>query len=145
MIETGRLPVLRELAELADMAREGDEVYLRYSHGPDADAEQVSRDYESGLAMPGLSVTRLAPPPWWTRPVPDWVARQVCKYAQLGEDDRGAWVLTGRTVGYGPDHEPLLADARPLAVLSDGLIEQARRHYHDRFDVGRDSRANGSS
>lgn len=34
---------------------------------------------------------------------------------------------------------------RPLAVLSDGLVEQARRHYHERFDVGRDSRGNGGS
>jgi hypothetical protein len=49
-------------------------------------------------------------------------------------------VLTGRKVGLGPDQEPLLADPRPLAVLSDSVLEQARRHYHERFDVGRDSR-----
>jgi hypothetical protein len=49
-------------------------------------------------------------------------------------------VLTGREVGLGPDQEPLLAGPCPLAVLSDALVEQARRHYHERFDVGRDSR-----
>jgi len=25
-------------------------------------------------------------------------------------------------------------------MLSDGVLEQTRRHYHDRFDGGRDSR-----
>ena len=66
----------------------------------------------------------------------------MCKYVQLadGERDRHAWVLTGREVGLGPDQEPLLADPCPLAVLSDALVVQARRHYHERFDVGRDSR-----
>jgi hypothetical protein len=48
-------------------------------------------------------------------------------------------VLTGQTIGLVPDREPL-ADPRPLAVLSDAVLEQARRHYHERFDVGRDSR-----
>lgn len=32
-------------------------VYLRYSHGPDADSDGTpSRDYESGSQLPGLSV-----------------------------------------------------------------------------------------
>jgi hypothetical protein len=136
------LPVLGQLAELAELAcGEGDR-YLRYSRGPDADAEQASRDYESGLALPGLSVIALTPPSWWSRPVPDWVARQVCKYVHLarGEPDRYAWVLTGRMVGRGPDQEPLVADPRPLAVLSVAVLDQASQHYHERFDVGKDSR-----
>ena len=134
--------MIGQLGELAELACDGRQVYLRYSRGPEADAHQASRDYESGLELPGLSVIPLAPPAWWSRPVPDWLARQVCKYVQLadGERDRHAWVLTGREVGLGPDQEPLLADPRPLAVLSDALLEQARRHYHERFDVGRDSR-----
>jgi len=63
----------------------------------------------------------LTPPGWWRRPVADWLARQVCKYAQLGEGDadRCASILTGREVGRGPDHEPLLADPHPLAILSE--------------------------
>jgi Family of unknown function (DUF6098) len=134
--------VIRQLGELTELVCDGRQVYLRYSLGPEADAHQVSRDYESGLELPGLSVIPLAPPAWWSRPVPDWLARQVCKYVQLAdsEQDRHAWVLTGQTVGLGPDQEPLLADPRPLAVLSDAVLEQARRHYHERFDVGRDSR-----
>lgn len=139
---TERLPVIRRLSDLAEMADDSEQVYLRYSLGPDADTQRASRDYESGLSMPGLSVVPLGPPAWWTRPVADWLARQVCKYAQLteGNPPRCAWVLTGRTVGQGPDQEPLVADYRPLAILSDVLVEQARRHYRERFDVGRDSR-----
>jgi hypothetical protein len=39
-----------------------DTVYLRYSHGPDADSDGApSRDYESGVQLPGLSVTTLTP------------------------------------------------------------------------------------
>jgi hypothetical protein len=134
--------VIRDLGELADMACNGADAYLRYSRGWEADAHHTSRDYESGLELPGLSVIPLAPPAWWRRPVPDWVARQVCKYIQLTEDDRSkfGWVLTGRVVGRGPDSEPLVAAARPLAVLSEDVVEQARRHYHEHFDVGRDSR-----
>jgi len=135
------LPVIRGLDELTGIAVGGHAAYLRYSRGPEADARQASRDYESGLELPGLSVVTLAPPDWWRRPAADWLARQVCKYAQLGEGETGryAWILTGRVVGRGPDDEPLVADPKPLAIVSDGLVNQARSHYHDRFEVGRDS------
>jgi hypothetical protein len=126
---------------LADVVRARGELYLRYSHGPTADAGEESRDYESGLRLPGLSVVPLAPPEWWTRPIEDWLARQIRKYAELGERGRGryAWILTGEVSGIGPDHEPLVVDVRPLAVLSDSVLCQACRRYHDRFEVGRDS------
>ena len=137
-----RLPIIRQLDQLAEIARGTGETYLRYSMGPDADAHQTSCDYESGLELPGLSAVPLTPPRWWCRPVADWLARQVCKYAQLGDADadRCAWIFTGRQVARGPDHEPLVADPRPLAILSESLVDQARRHYHERFEVGRDSR-----
>jgi hypothetical protein len=40
-----------------------------------------------------------------------------------------------------PGHEPLLADPQPFAVLSDTVLEEARRRYHERFDLGADSRS----
>ena len=137
-----RLPVISQLDELAGIARADGDRYLRYSKGPEADAHQTSRDYESGLELPGLSVVPLTPPRWWQRPDVDWLARQICKYAHLGEEgsDRCAWILAGREVARGPDHEPLVADPRPLAILSETLVKQARQHYHERFEVGRDSR-----
>jgi Family of unknown function (DUF6098) len=135
-----RLPVLHELGQLAQLVAEREATYLRYSRGPAADAHQTSRDYESGLELPGLSVVPLAPPDWWHRPAADWLARQVCKYVRLaGGTGRCGWVLTGRVVGSGPDHEPLVAGAKPLAMLSEHLVEQARQYYHERFEVGRDS------
>ncbi|WP_067964285.1 DUF6098 family protein [Nocardiopsis trehalosi] len=135
------LPHLTSFAELVALVGARDRLYLRYSHGPEADADTVSRDYESGLELPGLSSTVLDPEPWWTRPLDDWLARQVRKYAQLGEadEDRFAWVLTGRVVARGPDHEPLLVDARPVARLDDAVVRQAREIYEERFDVGRGS------
>jgi Family of unknown function (DUF6098) len=138
-----RLPVIHELGQLADVACGDGEKYLRYSAGPDADGQQTSRDYESGLTLPGLSVVPLTPPCWWGRPTVDWLARQISKYAHLGgeESDRCAWVLAGREVARGPDDEPLVADPRPLAILSTSVVEQARQHYHERFEVGRDSRS----
>jgi hypothetical protein len=137
-----RLPIIHGLDQLAEIACGGG-AYLRHSLGPETDAHQTSRDYESGLELPGLSVVPLTPPDWWHRPVSDWLARQICKYAQLGEGDAGrcAWVLAGRVVGYGPDHEPLVADPKPLAMLSPGVVDEARSHYNERFEVGRDSRA----
>jgi uncharacterized protein DUF6098 len=131
------------LAELAAIVREHGEIYLRHSLGPAADAHETSRDYESGLALPGLSAVPLAPPRWWSRPPQDWLARQIRKYARLAErgDGRYAWVLTGRVAGFGPDHEPLIAGVRPLARLADAALEEAQRRYHRRFEVGRDSLA----
>ena len=138
-----RLPVIGQLHELAAIACGGRDTYLRYSLGPEADARQTSRDYESGLDLPGLSVVPLTPPGWWRRPVTDWLARQICKYAQLGEgdSDRCAWILIGREVGRGPDHEPLVADPEPLAILEGSLVERARSHYLEHFEVGHDSRS----
>ncbi len=116
-------------------------VYLRYSHGPDADTGGApSRDYESGAQLPGLSVTILTPEPWWNRPSADWIARRVCKYAELGEDDRRPWLLVGVVVGRGPDHEPLIGEFQPLGWIDTAVVEQARDHYYSRLDVGRSSR-----
>lgn len=118
------------------------QVYLRYSRGPAADlAKGYSRDYESGLPLPGLSVTTLLPERWWTRPTRDWVARRICKYAELAEEDRFPWVLSGTRVGVGPDHEPIVRLDAPIAVVSRPALVEAAQWYHDRFDVARDSRS----
>ena len=137
-----QVPVVRRLDELAELVTRGPQPYLRYSHGPEADARESSRDYESGLELPGLSVVPLVPPRWWHRPARDWVARQICKYAQLaeGDDGRRAWLLTGQVVDSGPDHEPLVASPRPVAFLDEEVLREARRVYHERFEVGADSR-----
>jgi len=133
------LPVLETLSELCDHAGSG--VYVRFSHGPDRDRSETSHDYESGLDLPGLSVNPLQPEAWWTRPVEEWLARQICNYVHLRDEseDRRAWVLTGRVVSRGPDNEPLVADAEPIAWLSDDLIREAKKLYEERFDVAEDS------
>ena len=135
------IPTLRTLDELVAQMNGGGELYVRYSEGPEKDQGRESRDYESGLDLPGLSVNQLAPESWWTRPLEEWLARQLCQYAHLSQadDDRHAWILRGRVVGRGPDNEPLVADVTPVAELSADLIDQARKVYEERFDVGRDS------
>lgn len=139
-VVAGGLPRLVSLAELEGLVRgASEELFLRWSHGPDADTG-TSIDYESGLEMPGLSVTVLDAPPWWRRPRRDWLARQIHKYAHLGADsDRFGWVLSGREVGRGVDHEPLLAEVKPFARLDDRLVAEAARLYESRFHTGRDS------
>lgn len=134
------IPLITSLDQLADLATDP-LLYLRYSKGPAADAEDgPSRDYEANVTLPGLSATTLSPEPWWRRPVKDWVARRVCKYSELAEEDgRFAWLLTGRMVGRGPDHEPLLVDVRPHARLSKGVLDEAKRWYEEYFDVDGDS------
>jgi hypothetical protein len=136
-----QLPVIGTLADLTEIVAADPRVYLRHSKGPRADAEEgPSRDYEAHLTLPGLSVTTLSPEPWWQRPVVEWVARRIQKYAELSEEqDRFAWLLTGTEVGRGPDHEPLLTNIRPRARLDRRVLDEAARLYHERFDVGRDS------
>jgi hypothetical protein len=142
---TSGLPSVDSLHDLAALLADRPDVFIRYSKGPDADAaDPKSRDYEADVELPGLSVTTLNPEPWWPRPAIDWVARRVCKYAELAtEDERRPWLLTGRQVGVGPDHEPLVVDVRPLAWIGPRALEEALTHYRRLFDVGQDSRGRG--
>lgn len=135
------IPRLATLGELAGLVERKNGTYVRYSKGPDAD-RSTSRDYESGLDLPGLSANPLTPEKWWTRPLREWLARQLCNYVHLSEeapDDRIAWVLTGPVVARGPDNEPLIDPVTPVAVLDDHVVEEAKSLYKERFDVGRDS------
>lgn len=134
-----RLALLHSLAELADAVRRAPGLHVRYSAGPEADASRTSIDTESGLELPGLSVNPLDPEGWWSRPLEDWLARQLCQYRHLAEQDgdRYAWVLRGRVAGRGPDCEPLLHDVEPVARLDETLLDEAEARYDERFDAGR--------
>lgn len=127
--EVTGVPVLQHLGELDELLDVDLPLYVRFSLGPVADAAEQSVDGESGCVLPGLSVNRLAPEPWWTRPRREWVARQLCQYDHLADGRRRAWVLTGDDVGRGPDSEPLVAHVRPVALLDPPVLEQARELY----------------
>jgi len=82
------LRVIDDWGELVDLVEERPDLMLRFSNGPDADRrDEHSRDYEAGVDLPGLSVTPIGPEPWWTRSTADWVARRLCQYADLGEEE----------------------------------------------------------
>lgn len=130
---------VEDLAGLVELVEADQGLYLRYSKGPEHDLDRTSVDYESDLELPGLSVTVLDAPGWWTRSLTDWLSRQVCKYADLEGNGLRPWVLTGHEVGYGPDHEPLVVDAAPVAWLGEQVMAQAADHYHANFHVGRDA------
>ena len=134
------LPVVQSLEQLCSLV--APDAFVRFSKGPRDDADATSRDYESGLDLPGLSVNPLKPEDWWTRPLDEWLARQICNYVHIAEesdDERRAWVLTGRVTSRGPDNEPLVDDYEPVAWLSDEVLEEAKRLYEQRFDVASDS------
>ncbi|MFG1820674.1 DUF6098 family protein [Kribbella sp. NPDC049174] len=140
-VDVAEPPPLEDLDELVSFVQSHAGVLLRYSQGPRRDAERgPSRDYEAGVDLPGLSVTTVEPEPWWPRPADDWIARRVCKYAELGEkEDRYPWLLTGEVNGHGPDHEPLVIQVRPLARITPKALAQAKALYRQRFDVGQGS------
>lgn len=79
--------------------------------------------------MPGLSFNPLQPESWWTRPLQDWLARQLCQYEHLKEENpkRHAWIARGRCIGRGPDCEPLLTDVEEVAVLDEELLAETQR------------------
>jgi hypothetical protein len=136
-----QLRVVTGLSDVVGLVGIHGTLFLRYSQGPEADSAGPSRDYEANVDLPGLSVTVVSPEPWWPRPVEDWVARRLCKYAELGEESgRFPWLLTGRVVGNGPDHEPLVEDVNPIARVSDTALEEAVEIYNQRFTVGESSR-----
>jgi Family of unknown function (DUF6098) len=132
------LPTLSSLEELVSLAKRPSLLFVRYSSGPEEDRGTKSTDYESGLELPGLSVNPLQPEAWWTRPLEHWIARQLCAYAHLGEDeDKVPWVLSGDVVGRGPDNEPLIGQFEALAYLSSSLVNEARGVYETTFDADR--------
>jgi hypothetical protein len=130
------------LDELTTLVASWPGLHVRWSRGPEDDADETSRDHASGLDLPGLAANPLDPPGWWTLPLARWVARQVTTYEHLGDDapDHIAWVLTGRIVDRGPDNEPLLADVRPVAPLGRAVLEAAA-DVAPRSDRARDNDA----
>lgn len=140
MSHSSSLPVFKALSELEPYL--APDMFVRFSKGPEDDHGRRSTDYESGLDLPGLSVSPLQPESWWTRPMQEWLARQLCKYVHLrdeADDERRPWILTGEVVARGPDNEPIVGEYRPVALLSDELIEEAKQLYDERFDTGEDS------
>lgn len=129
---------LNHLDELETMVSTSPGLHVRFSEGFEDDSKTGSTDTESGLTLPGLSVNPLDPEVWWSRPLRDWLARQLCQYKHLQDanPERFAWVLRGRCVARGPDCEPLLDNVEPVARLSDGLLAEASALYEERFDAG---------
>lgn len=137
----GDIPRLSGLADVVALVRERPDAHVRYSRDPRTEAGRGSTDTESGLELPGLSVNPLGAEAWWSRPLDDWIARQLCQYRHLAEEDddeeREAWVVAGREVGRGPDCEPLLADVEVLAVVGEDALDEAEARYRAVFDAGR--------
>ena len=133
------VPTLQALAELEALVGASPDLYVRYSEGWEEDRDGGSMDTESGIELPGLSVNPLCPEAWWSRPLDDWLARQLCQYKHLGEKNpkRFAWVARGISIGRGPDCEPLLIQVEPVARLSDALLAEAEKCYRERFDAGK--------
>lgn len=131
------MALITRLDELSELVETVGASYVRYSAGPEVDLHTASRDGESGAVLPGLSVNRLQPEPWWDRPTREWIARRLAQYLHLGAaQDRYAWVLLGREVGRGPDSEPLLADVVPVAVIADSALREALELYRRAFTPG---------
>ena len=98
------LPALESLGELEDLVHRERGLCVRYSEGPELDMRRNSIDTESGLELPGLSVNPLGAESWWTRPLRDWLARQLCQYRHLSEKNpaRFAWTSPAAKWGAGP-------------------------------------------
>jgi hypothetical protein len=134
-----RMPTLRNLDELSDLVAGSprqDELYVRWSRGPQIDlasegqAGGLSRDALTGVPLPGLSANPLSVESWWgDRPLRLWVARRLYDYRHV-RDLRGPgvrpWVLVGRQCGRGPDNEPLVRCLRPVAWISDLALKEAQ-------------------
>ncbi|GAB2856048.1 hypothetical protein GCM10027200_65610 [Lentzea nigeriaca] len=123
---TEELPTITNLSDLVGLL--GDDVYIRWSKGPDADAASTSRDSLTGVDLPGLSASPLRVEPWWEdRSLELWVARRLFDYRHLRElrgPDVRAWVLRGEEVGRGPDNEPLVRCRQPLAWVADSALSE---------------------
>jgi hypothetical protein len=132
------LPLIADLEELAEFvarAQPSEELYVRWSHGPDVDLDgsqttgPASRDALTGVPLPGLSANPLNVEPWWgERSIRLWVARRLYDYRHLREL-RGPgvrpWVLAGEQCGRGPDNEPLVLCRRAVAWICEAALDEA--------------------
>jgi len=122
---------LDTLVRLVEEAGPGEDLYVRWSKGPDADASsgEASRDSLTGGALPGLSANPLAVEDWWAgQSTHLWVARKLHDYRHLrqvhGSDVR-PWLLVGTERGRGPDNEPLVSCRRPVAWIAECVLEES--------------------
>ena len=118
------------LDELAELVGGEEDLYLRWSSGPESDSTRRSRDDLTGVELPGLSASALAVEPWWNgRPTRLWVARRLYDYRHLAErrPDAKPWVFEGDECGRGPDNEPLVDCRRPVAWIAPEAVEEAAR------------------
>ncbi|WP_052436830.1 DUF6098 family protein [Georgenia sp. SUBG003] len=122
------LPTIDTVSDLVRAAQGGGELYLRVSRGPE-DVHTGSRHPESGYPLPGLACWPLGPEPWWPAGTSTWIARQLVSHSYLLSERALAWVLTGPVVGRGADGEPLVAPARPVALLGHGAFLEAESVY----------------
>jgi hypothetical protein len=120
------------LVALVERADPGEELYVRWSKGPEVDRSgQSSRDALTGVMLPGLSANPLGVQPWWAdRSVRLWVARRLYDYRHLRDlhgSDVQPWVLVGEERGRGPDNEPLVVCRRPIAWISEEALRQCEK------------------
>jgi len=124
------LPTVNSVDDLADLVADRTDVYLRWSAGPDADADGRSQDSLTGVELPGLSANALAVEQWWgQRSRRVWAARRLYDYQHLrhrGGEQTRPWVLTGRECGRGPDNEPLIDQVTAVAWVDESVAEAAR-------------------
>jgi hypothetical protein len=125
------LPTLHSLDELVELAGGRDDLFVRWSAGPDADQDTTSCDELTGVELPGLSANPLAVEEWWgDRSLRLWVARRLYDYRHLREL-RGPqvrpWILEGEEVGRGPDNEPLVTFRRAVAWLHPDVVVESTR------------------
>lgn len=124
------LPAVTALAELSRLVDRCPTLYIRHSRGPRADlVNGESFDYEFRYHLPGLSVARLSPEPWWPGDTIGWIARRVSQYSQLSRFGRCAWLCRGTVVARGPDHEPVLRNITPVARTARSLLVEAECRY----------------
>jgi hypothetical protein len=122
------LPSLEMVNEIVRAQQREGGLFLRVSHGP-ADVRSGSRHPESGYPLPGLACWPLKAEPWWPAGNLVWVARQLVSHSYLLSERARAWLLAGPVVGRGADGEPLVAPARPVAMVGHGAVLEAESIY----------------
>lgn len=123
-------PTLHTIGQIVQLMQTNGPLFL---HAPDPETVSGSdgdfRDPESYYRFPGTPGWGLQPESWWLDSTATWVARRLARNALRRATAPPTTVIAGEIVSWGIDGQPLIANARTMAIVDADVFVEAQATY----------------